>query len=179
MLISLLKCPVVALFMSFSYVIDLFLMRTKISYHMPTNSPNRSTHKEGIWYDIFVLIKNKSITYEKDINNATTGHFKREISMIVLFSADLNRYVSCRFRINGLRKLKIITIFYHGTIGLNYHISDKKGKVYIKRYLWNLYIISWIRCLFGPSICHLRISVPFVRICNMVPCIHMLCNSIF
>ena len=52
----------------------------------------------------------------------------------------------------------------HATLGPDYHISSKKGKVYILN-TYEIYIsFYWIRCFFGPMICHLLFSV---GVCNI------------
>ena len=49
----------------------------------------------------------------------------------------------------------------------DYHLSDKKWKVYIK-ITCEIYIFFFlIRCFFGLIICNLLFSVRFVRICNI------------
>ena len=54
------------------------------------------------------------------------------------------------------------------TLGSVYNISDKKGKVYIKN-TCEIYIsFSWIRCFLSPIICHLLLSVRFVRIWSIL-----------
>ena len=55
----------------------------------------------------------------------------------------------------------------HATLGSDYHISSKKGKVYILNTCEIYIFFYWIRCFFGPMICHLLFSVRFVRVCNI------------
>jgi len=49
---------------------------------MPTNRQTVLHTNNGYGMISFVPIKKKSITHRKDTNSATTGHFKKEISMI-------------------------------------------------------------------------------------------------
>ena len=47
----------------------------RVNLAMPTNQRNRLHTKKGYGMIIFVPIKEISIIYRKDTNNATAGHF--------------------------------------------------------------------------------------------------------